>query len=147
MWRALRGDCHNIVRHAAASEAATAPAMSMAARTSETTPHTSRPPHRFFCGPCFCSIWIYVPHMKLTEIQNLAIQARMALIVGARTFDRLFAGIRFAEADGGLLYVYAKDEETAADIEDDYALDISVVASAILKQRIEVVVVLPKVLQ
>jgi hypothetical protein len=85
--------------------------------------------------------------MQLTEIQNLAIQARMALIVGAKTFDRLFAGIRFAEADGGLLYVYAKDEETAADIEDDHALDISVVASAVLKQRIEVVVVLPKVLQ
>jgi hypothetical protein len=85
--------------------------------------------------------------MKLSEIQNLAIQARMALIVGAKTFDRLFAGIRFAEADGGLLYVYAKDEETAADIEDDHALDISIIASAILKQRIEVVVVLPKVLQ
>ena len=85
--------------------------------------------------------------MQLTEIQNLAIQARMALIVGAKTFDRLFAGIRFAEADGGLLYVYPKDEETAADIEDDHALDISVVASAVLKQRIEVVVVLPKVLQ
>ena len=85
--------------------------------------------------------------MKLTEIQNLAIQARMALIVGAETFDRLFAGIRFAEAEGGLLYVYARDEETAADIEDDHALDISIIASAILKQRIEVVVVLPKVLQ
>jgi hypothetical protein len=85
--------------------------------------------------------------MQITEIQNLAIQARMALIVGAKTFDRLFAGIRFAEADGGLLYVYAKDEETATDIEDDHALDISIVASAILKQRIEIVVVLPKVLQ
>ncbi|HXI04733.1 MAG: hypothetical protein ACRC1G_01090 [Bradyrhizobium sp.] len=71
----------------------------------------------------------------------------MALMVGAETFDRLFAGIRFAEAEGGLLYVYARDEETAADIEDDHALDISIVASAILKQRIEVVVVLPKVLQ
>lgn len=85
--------------------------------------------------------------MQLTEIQNLAIQARMALIVGAETFDRLFAGIRFAEAEGGLLYVYARDEATAADIEDDHALDISIIASVILKQRIEVVVVLPKVLQ
>ena len=85
--------------------------------------------------------------MHITEIQNLAIQARMALMVGAETFDRLFAGIRFAEAEGGLLYVYARDEETAADIEDDHALDISIIASAILKQRIEVVVVLPKVLQ
>ena len=85
--------------------------------------------------------------MQLTEIENLAIQARMALIVGAKTFDRVFAGIKFAEAEGGLLYVYARDEEAAADIEDNHGLHISIVASAILKQRIEVVVVLPKVLQ
>ena len=49
--------------------------------------------------------------MDISEIQNLAIQARMALIVGAKTFDRIFAGIRFDEADGGLLYAYAKDEQ------------------------------------
>jgi hypothetical protein len=46
----------------------------------------------------------------------------MALIVGAKTFDRLFAGIRFDETDGPLLYVYAEDEETAAEIEDNFAL-------------------------
>jgi hypothetical protein len=52
--------------------------------------------------------------MNMTLVQNQAIQARMALIVGAKTFDRLFAGIWFDETDGPLLYVYAKDEETAA---------------------------------
>jgi hypothetical protein len=71
----------------------------------------------------------------------------MALIVGAKTFDRLFAGIRFDELDGYLLYVLAKDEETAAEIEDEYSLHISNMASGILKQQVEVVLVLPKVLQ
>lgn len=85
--------------------------------------------------------------MQLTELQNLAIQARIALIVGAENFDRLFAGIRFAEADGPIFYVYAKDEETATEIEDNFALHISIVASQILQQEIDVVVVLPKVLQ
>ena len=85
--------------------------------------------------------------MDITEVQNLAIQARMALVVGAKTFDRLFAGIRFDEADGPLLYAYARDEETAAEIEDSYALHISIIASQILKQEIDVVVVMPKVLQ
>ena len=85
--------------------------------------------------------------MDISEIQNLAIPARMALIVGAKTFDRLFAGIRFDEADRGLLYAYAKDEQSAAEIEDEYSLHISIIASQILRQDIDVVVVMPKVLQ
>jgi hypothetical protein len=85
--------------------------------------------------------------MEITEVQNLAIQARMALIVGAKTFDRLFAGIRFDEVDGPLLYAYARDEQSAEEIEDSYALHISIIASQILEQEIDVVVVMPKVLQ
>ena len=85
--------------------------------------------------------------MKITEIQNLAIQARMAGIVGAEIYDRLFAGIRFDELDGDLLYVAARDEECAAEIEDDFALHIAIIATAILKSHVEIVLVLPKVLQ
>jgi hypothetical protein len=85
--------------------------------------------------------------MKLSHLENLAIQARMALIVGAKTFDRLFAGIRFDEVDGPLLYVYAKNQDIATEIEDDFSLQIAIVASKIIGQRIELVVVTPKVLQ
>jgi hypothetical protein len=48
--------------------------------------------------------------MQLSSVENQAITARMALIVGGITFDRLFTGVRFDELDGDLLYVYAKDE-------------------------------------
>jgi hypothetical protein len=85
--------------------------------------------------------------MKLTEIQNLAIQARMAGLVGADIYDRLFAGIRFDELDGDLLYVAARNEDCATEIEDEFAPHIAVVASAVLKTRVEIVLVLPKVLQ
>ena len=85
--------------------------------------------------------------MYLTDIQDQAIQARVALIVGAKTYDRLFAGIRFDEVDEGILIVYAKDDETADDIEDNFALHISIVASEILKRDVSIVLVLPKVLQ
>ena len=78
--------------------------------------------------------------MQLTQVQDQAIQARMALIVGANTFDRLFDGIRFDELDGPLLYVYAKDDEIAAEIEDNYALHISITASKIIGQEVEIVV-------
>src|SRR6266481_2305948 len=49
--------------------------------------------------------------MQLTPVQDQAIAARMALIVGGATFDRLFAGVRYDDVDGDILYVYAKDEE------------------------------------
>ena len=51
------------------------------------------------------------------------------------------------EVDGYLLYVYAKNEATAAEIEDDFAPLIADIARRILRQEIDVVVVLPKVLQ
>jgi hypothetical protein len=71
----------------------------------------------------------------------------MALIVGAELFDRLFAGIRFDETDGPLLYVYAGSEEIAAEIEDNYSLYIAITASQIISREVELVVVMLKVLQ
>jgi hypothetical protein len=68
-------------------------------------------------------------------------------VLVAIVFDRVFAGVKFAETDGPLLYVYAKDEQSAAEIEDDFWLLIADVASRILKREVELVVVLPKVLQ
>jgi hypothetical protein len=85
--------------------------------------------------------------MKLSQVEDQAIQARMALIVGAKTFDRLFAGIRFDEIDGPMLYAYAKDEDVASEIEDEFSLHIATIASKIIGREIELVVVMPKVLQ
>jgi hypothetical protein len=84
-------------------------------------------------------------HLKLAEDQ--AIAARMALIVGADNFDRLFRGIQFDEFDGTVLYVYAADEYRAAEIEDTFSLHISTIASGILKREIPIVMVLPQKLK
>jgi hypothetical protein len=82
--------------------------------------------------------------MRLTTVQDQAIAARMALIVGGITFGRVFTGVRFDEMDGDILFVYAKDEETAAEMEDKFALHISIVATDILKCEVGIVLVLPK---
>jgi hypothetical protein len=82
--------------------------------------------------------------VHLTSVQDQAIAARMALIVGGITFDRLFVGVGFDEVDGDILFVYAKDEETAAEMEDNFALHISIIATGILKREIAIVLVLPK---
>ena len=84
---------------------------------------------------------------KLTLVQDQAIQALMAGVVGAETFDRLFAGIRFDKVDGAMLYAFARDEEIASDIEESYSSYIAAVASRVLKTQVEIVVVMPKVLQ
>ncbi|MET4390905.1 hypothetical protein ABIB73_006691 [Bradyrhizobium sp. F1.4.3] len=83
---------------------------------------------------------------NLTPVQDQAIQALMAGVVGAETFDRLFAGIRFDKIDGTMLYAFAKDEEIASDIEDGYSLYIASVAARVLKRQVDIVVVMPKVL-
>jgi hypothetical protein len=80
----------------------------------------------------------------LTPVEDQAIAARMALIVGGATFDRLFAGVRFDEVDGDILFVYARDEETAAEMEDTFAIHISIIATDILKREIGIVLVLPR---
>jgi hypothetical protein len=85
--------------------------------------------------------------MRLTIVQNQAITARMALVVGADNFDRLFRGVQFDEFDGTVLYVYAVDEYRAAEIEDTFALHISTIASGILQREIPIVMVLPQKLK
>jgi hypothetical protein len=66
--------------------------------------------------------------MLVSKIQSLAITARMAAIVGSDTFDRLFAGVEFNEVDGEILFVYAQSEDCAAEMEDRFALNISIAA-------------------
>jgi len=67
----------------------------------------------------------------------------MALIVGAKTYDRLFAGVRFDELDGDILFVYAS-EQRADEIEDKFSMHISIIASEILDREVNVVMVLPR---
>jgi hypothetical protein len=79
--------------------------------------------------------------MLVSEIQSLAITARMAAIVGSDTFDRLFAGV---EVDGDILFAYAQSENCAAEMEDRFALHISIIAAEILGRDIGIVMVLPR---
>jgi chromosomal replication initiation ATPase DnaA len=85
--------------------------------------------------------------MKLTLVQDQAIQALVAGAVGAEAFDRIFAGIRFDEIESTMLYAFARNEDVASDIEDSYSPLIATVASRVLGKQVDVVVVMPKVLQ
>lgn len=82
--------------------------------------------------------------MKVGQVQQQAIQARMNLIVGAATFDQLFLGATFDEVADKILYVFARTEKLAAEIEENYALHLSIVASQITGAPVEFVQVLPE---
>lgn len=82
----------------------------------------------------------------ITEVQSQAIMARMALIVGAETFDTLFLGVNFAEVEGDIMYVFAPTEEQAAELEDKFSLHLIIIATDILKHDIGIVMVMPRVL-
>jgi hypothetical protein len=85
--------------------------------------------------------------MKLTEIQHQAIQARMAQIVGAENYDRLFVGVEFSEVADRMLYAFAPTEALAAEIEERFALHLSIVAGQVAGVPVEFVQVLPAELQ
>jgi hypothetical protein len=84
--------------------------------------------------------------MRISLIEEQAITARMAMVVGAEEFDRLFLGIQFGEVDGDILYAYAPEADLAEELEETYSLHISIIASEILKRKIGIVMVLPRVL-
>jgi nitrogen regulatory protein PII-like uncharacterized protein len=85
--------------------------------------------------------------VKLTELQQQAMEARMSLIVGAETYDRLFLGAVFCEVQKGVLICFAKTEELAAEMEETFALHISIIASEIIRIPVEFVQVFPEELR
>lgn len=64
----------------------------------------------------------------------------------AEEFDCLFLGVQFSECDGDILFCFARDEETADEMENKYGLHIFIIATDILNRDIGIVMMLPKVL-
>src|ERR1700682_2159413 len=85
--------------------------------------------------------------MKLTEIQQQAIHARMGQIVGAENYDRLFIGVAFNEVADQILYAFAPTKSLAAEIEESFAQHLSIVADQVTGAKVEFVQVLPVELQ
>lgn len=80
-----------------------------------------------------------------TLAQQQAIEARMNMIAGAEDYDRLFLGFEVGEVHDGLLYVFVKNAEVAAELEAKYSLQFAIVAGPILQRDIQFANVLPKI--
>lgn len=84
--------------------------------------------------------------MRISLVEEQAITARMAMVVGAEEFDRLFLGVQFGEIEGDILYAYCPEADLAEEMEEKYSLHIATIASGILKRKVGIVMVLPKAL-
>ncbi|MET4261792.1 PleD family two-component response regulator [Bradyrhizobium sp. S3.12.5] len=63
-------------------------------------------------------------------MQDRAIAARTALVVGADKFDRLSVPSGPTKVGGDILNVYARDRDAAAEMEDEFTLYVSLLSAA-----------------
>ena len=82
--------------------------------------------------------------MKPTDIQQLAIQARLSMQVAPKVFDRMFAGMEISELSNGELRVLVRSQYCANVIEQNYAGTLAVIAESILRRPVMSVTVVPK---
>ncbi|RXT52253.1 hypothetical protein [Bradyrhizobium betae] len=79
----------------------------------------------------------------LTDDEDLAIQAKLNFILGARTYDTYLQGFRCAELSGGVVITYARSEYMAGVISAKYSTQIAVAVESIVRQPTAMVLILP----
>ncbi|HKU05648.1 MAG TPA: hypothetical protein VJR30_06235 [Bradyrhizobium sp.] len=72
-----------------------------------------------------------------TEIQQLAIQAKLSFALGARVYDDVFAGFELLEIAGGELRGWATSEYRAAVIDIHFSAELVRIAEAVLQRPIQ----------
>jgi hypothetical protein len=71
-----------------------------------------------------------------TEIQQLAMQAKLNLALGARVYDAVFLGFEVLAIVDGELRGWARSEYCAATIDIHFSAEVSRIAQAVLKRRV-----------
>ena len=79
----------------------------------------------------------------LTDEENLAVQAKLNFMLGAKTYDTYFQGFHCAELSDGIATAYAKSEYMAGVISAEFSGDIAEAIESIVGQRVTGVLVLP----
>ena len=81
--------------------------------------------------------------MRPTNNQQLAIEAMLNNLLGAREYDRLCLGMRVEGMDEDVLYVFVSNESCAAEIETAHSDDFAVAAEHVLNRPVRCVNVVP----
>jgi hypothetical protein len=79
-----------------------------------------------------------------TEVQQLAIQAKLNMRVGSQVYDGVFAGMQIAGVLQGVMQVLVRSEYCANVIEKNYLGTLAVIAESVLKKPVKSVTVVPR---
>ena len=79
-----------------------------------------------------------------TDEENLAVQAKLNFMLGAKTYDTYFQGFHCADLSDGIATAYAKSEYMAGIISAEFSGDIAEAIESIVGQRVTGVLVLPR---
>jgi hypothetical protein len=79
-----------------------------------------------------------------TSIENLAIQARLNFILGARQYDRFFIGFECTHIQDKTAHVFARSEHNAQQIGSRYSTHVAIAVESVIKHPIKAVHVLPR---
>lgn len=79
-----------------------------------------------------------------TDAQQLAIQARLNLVLGAEDYDRMFLGFRVEEIENDALFARARSEYQANQIETHYGRQLAAVVESVIGQPVARVTVRAK---
>lgn len=79
----------------------------------------------------------------LTDEEDLAVQAKLNFILGARIYDTYFPGFRCADLQDGAVTAYARSEYMAGIIGAEFSPHIAEAIARVVEQPVTSVLVLP----
>ena len=80
---------------------------------------------------------------RITKHQQLAVEAKLNMLLGAAEYDRLFMEFQLADLQWGILSVRVKSEHVE-EIQNRYWLHIAIIAESVLKRAVRVLNFLSK---
>ena len=79
----------------------------------------------------------------LTDEEDLAVQAKLNFILGAKIYDTYLQGFRCTELSGGVVIAYARSEYMAGVISAEYGRQIASAVESVVGEPVTMVLVLP----
>jgi hypothetical protein len=80
---------------------------------------------------------------RITKHQQLAVEAKLNMLLGAEEYDRLFMEFQLTDLQWGILSVRVKSEHVQ-EIQNRYWLHIAIIAESVLQRAVRVLNFLSK---
>jgi len=104
----------------------------------------TKTPDRRICLLIYRLIIGHAMTFKPTDVQQLAIQAKLNMRLGSQVYDSVFTGMQIGGVLQGVMQVWVRSEYCANIIEKNYLGTLAVIAESVLKKPVRSVTVVPR---